>query len=126
MQPPPPPPVVRHKRHQRHKKAKALALKQQQTPTPKPPSALPIAKPVLVAAAPVETENGPSVPAILIAVFGILLSLVAVSVSAVPPTAVPYDLRLRLDESRQRIMLIGLAIGVPCALIGSLVVLATR
>jgi hypothetical protein len=47
---------------------------------------------------------------------GGLLGLVAVVLSQVPASALPFSMRVRLDESRQTILFAGLAIGVACTL----------
>ena len=79
-------------------------------------------KPALLVAAPVASKSASS-PALLIIVFGVLLAFVGVALSRAPASAVPLSMRIRLERSRLSIMLVGLAIGVACALVGLLTVL---
>jgi hypothetical protein len=112
VQPPPPPPPAApvkpkpavHKPRVHHREPKPL----------RPP-----AKPLLASAAPVAQKSG-SLPALLIIAFGVLIAAAAVGFSFVPASAVPLSERIRLEESRQTILFVGLAIGVPCALVGLL------
>jgi hypothetical protein len=108
VQPPPPPPALAkpavHKPRLHHRKPKPL----------RPPT-----KPVLASAAPVAQKSGFSL-ALLVIAFGVLIAVVAVGVSFVPASAVSLSKRIRLEESRQTILFVGLAIGVPCALVGLL------
>lgn len=97
-----------------HHKAKAKVAVAKAKPL-RPP-----AKPALASAAPV-TENSDSSAALLIIVFCVLLGFVGVALSQVPASALPFSMRIRLDRSRDMIMLVGLAIG----LIGAFVWLLT-
>ena len=65
---------------------------------------------------PVASQGGGPSPTLLIVVFGIAASLL-------PESAVPYAMRLRLERGRQTIMLVGVTIGVACALVGLLTAL---
>lgn len=119
--PPPPPAPVVHAKVQNHvtrpvgKQAKAV-----RKPAGKP------AKPLLAAAGPVAAAStaGTLSPALLIVVFGVALALLAVGVSFMPASAVPFALGLRLERSRQTILLLGLASGIACALVGLLTAVA--
>ena len=42
------------------------------------------------------------------------------------PAAVPFRLVFRFERNRQTILLVGLAVGVACALVGLLTILAGR
>ena len=77
--------------------------------------------PLLAGGAPLgAASSGSSSPAPLIVAFGLALALLAVGVSFMPASAVPFALGLRLERSRQTIILFGLAIGIACALVGLL------
>jgi hypothetical protein len=108
-----------------HKHVKRHVVKQAK-PAPKPERKQ--AKPLLAAAGPVATAStaGSVSPALLIVVFGVALALLAVGVSFMPASAVPFALGMRLERSRQTILLFGLAIGVACALVGLLTAVAGR
>jgi hypothetical protein len=93
--------------------------------TPKPELLLPPAQPVLAAAAPAAQKAGSS-PARLIIVFGVLLAFVGVGVSQVPASALPLSMRIRLEQSRQSVLLVCIAIGVACTLAGLLSALTGR
>ena len=86
------------------------------------------AKPLLAAAGPVAATStaGTLSAALLIVAFGVVLALLAVGVSFMPASAVPFTLGLRLERSRQTILLFGLAIGVACALVGLLTAVVGR
>ena len=86
------------------------------------------AKPLLAAAGPVAATStaGTLSAALLIVAFGVVLALLAVGVSFVPASVVPFTLGLRLERSRQTILLFGLAIGVACALVGLLTAVVGR
>jgi F0F1-type ATP synthase membrane subunit c/vacuolar-type H+-ATPase subunit K len=123
--PPPPPASVVHAQVRHHAKrqvAKAKATKPTSKPNPVP------AKPVLAAAGPVAATSTPGTlsPALLVIAFGVALALLAVGVSFMPASAVPFALGLRLERSRQTIMLFGLAIGVACVLVGLLTAVVGR
>jgi hypothetical protein len=79
----------------------------------------PPTKPVLASAAPAGQKSASS-GALLVVVFGLLVALGSVGFSLAPASAVPLAMRIRLERSRQSIMLVGLAIGVACALVGLL------
>jgi hypothetical protein len=122
--PPPPPPAVavQHPKphHATHKKT-AVAKKPVQKTVPakhQPPGLL---------AGGVSTAGSPSsfLPALLIVAFGVALALLAVGISFMPASAVPaaVGLRIRLERNRQTIMVLGLAIGIACALVGILTAL---
>lgn len=98
-----------HKAKAKKAKAKAKAAVAKAKPL-RPPT-----KPALAVAAPVGEKAGSS-PALLIIVLGGLFGFVAVALSQVPASALPFSMRIRLDESRQTIMVTGLAIGVACTL----------
>jgi hypothetical protein len=85
----------------------------------KPKPLRPPTRPVFASAAPVAQRPGSS-QALLIIVFGVLAALLGVGFSQLPAAAVPYSMRIRLERSRQSTLLVGLAIGVACALIGLL------
>jgi hypothetical protein len=93
-------------------------LVKQAKPAPKPVQKP--AKPLLAAAGPVATAStaGSLSPALLIVAFGVALALLAVGVSFMPASAVPFALGLQLERNRQTILLSGLAIGVACVLVG--------
>jgi hypothetical protein len=76
--------------------------------------------PVLLASAAPATQKSGSSPALLIIVFGVLAALVGVGLSQVPASALPFSMGIRLERSRQTILLVGFAIGVACALVGLL------
>jgi hypothetical protein len=82
----------------------------------------PPTKPFLASAAPVPQKPGSSA-ALLIIAFGVLIAVVAVGFSSVPASAVPLSMRSRIEQNRQTILFVGLAIGVPCALVGLLTAL---
>jgi hypothetical protein len=86
------------------------------------------AKPLLAGAGPVAATStaGTLSAALLIVAFGVVLALLAVGVSFMPASAVPFTLGLRLERSRQTILLFGLAIGVACALVGLLTAVVGR
>ncbi len=104
------------------KRQVAKQAKSERKPVRKP------AKPLLAAAGPVAAAStaGTLSPALLIVAFGVVLALLAVGVSFMPASAVPFALGLRLERSRQTILLFGLAIGVACALVGLLTAVAGR
>jgi hypothetical protein len=83
-------------------------------------------KRLLAAAGPVAATStaGTLSAALLIVAFGVVLALLAVGVSFVPASVVPFTLGVRLERSRQTILLVGLAIGVACALVGLLTAVA--
>ncbi|MGB2875965.1 MAG: hypothetical protein WBB76_10905 [Gaiellaceae bacterium] len=89
------------------------------TKTPAKPATLAVA-----AAAPAASSSGGSSPAPLIISFGVALTLLALGLSFVPASRVPFAVGLRLERNRQTIVLVGLAIGVACALVGLLTALA--
>jgi hypothetical protein len=74
----------------------------------------------------VSASSGGSSPALLIVAFGAFLALLAVGVSFVPASVVPFRAALRLEHNRQTILVTGLAIGVACALVGLLTFVAGR
>ena len=96
-----------HHHRAKAKKAKSAVAKAKPL---RPPT-----KPALAVAASVADKSGSS-PALLIIVLGGLFGFVAVALSQVPASALPFSMRIRLDESRQTIMVAGLAIGVACTL----------
>jgi hypothetical protein len=104
-----------------HRKGKA-AIASAKPAVAKAKPLRPPARPALASAAPVAQESGSS-PALLIIVFGVLLAFVGVAVSQVPASALPFSMRIRLEQSRQPIMFVGFAIGAACALVGLLTVL---
>ena len=110
-----------HKPRVHRRKAKA-AIARAKPAVGKTKPLRPPARPALASAAPVAQESGPS-PALLIIVFGVLLAFVGVAVSQVPASALPFSMRIRLEQSRETIIFVGLAIGVACALVGLLTVL---
>lgn len=127
---PPPPPAVVHAAVRKHVRQHVARPKQvKPAPKPKPkPAAKPSnpARPVLAAAAPVgvASTGGTLSAALLIVVFGVVLALLAVGISFMPAAAMPSTLGLRLERSRQTILLSGLAVGVACALVGLLTAVA--
>jgi len=110
---------VQHKHVKRH-------VAKHAKPVPKPLRKP--ARPLLAAAGPVTAASTPGTlsPALLIVAFGVVLALLAVGVSFMPASAVPFALGLRLERGRQTILLFGLAIGVACALVGLLTAVAGR
>jgi F0F1-type ATP synthase membrane subunit c/vacuolar-type H+-ATPase subunit K len=81
--------------------------------------------PLIAGGAPIAAASpGSASPALLIVAFGVALALLAVGLSFMPACAVPFALGLRLERSRQTIMLVGLAIGVACVLVGLLTAVA--
>jgi hypothetical protein len=102
---------VAYKPRAHHRKPKAVITK----PKPwRPPTT-----PVLASGALATQKSGFS-PALLIILFGVLAALVGVGFSLVPASALPFSMRIRLERSRQSIMLVGFAVGVACAFVGLL------
>jgi hypothetical protein len=95
------------------------------TPKPQAPKAKLVrqTKPLLAVSTPVASQGGGPSPTLLIVVFGLALALVGIAASLLPESAVPYAMRLRLERGRQTIMLVGVTIGVACALVGLLTAL---
>jgi F0F1-type ATP synthase membrane subunit c/vacuolar-type H+-ATPase subunit K len=114
-----------HAKAQKHVKR---PVAKQAKPVPKPKPVRESAQPLLAAAGPVAATSSPGTlsPALLIAAFGLALALIAVGVSFMPASALPFTLGLRLERSRQTILLFGLAIGVACTLVGLLTAVAGR
>ena len=120
--PPPPPAAVAHAVVRKHVKQRAVRPTPKSAPKPSKP-----AQPVLAAAAPVgAASTGTLSPALLIVAFGVALALLAVGISFMPAAAVPFSLGLRLERSRQTILLSGLAVGIACTLVGLLTAVAGR
>jgi hypothetical protein len=94
-------------------------------PTPPPPKAKLVkrTKPLLAASTPVASQGGGPSPTLLIVGFGLVLALAGIGASLLPESAVPYAMRLRLERGRQTIMVVGVTIGVACALVGLLTAL---
>jgi hypothetical protein len=115
---PPPAPVV-HATVRKHVKRHVA---KQEKAVRKP------AKPLLAAAGPVAAASTAGIlsPALLIVAFGVAVALLAAGVSFMPASAVPFALGLRLERSRQTILLFGLAIGVACSLVGLLTAVVGR
>jgi hypothetical protein len=82
--------------------------------------------PLLAAGTPTAASPSSFSSALLIVAFGVALALLAFGLSRVPASVVPAALGLRLERSRQTILLVGLAIGVACALVALLTVLVGR
>ena len=72
--------------------------------------------------APVSSSGGSS-PAYLIIAFGAVLAMLAVGLSFLPASAMPVLVGMRLERSRQTLLVVGLAIGVACLLVGLLTAL---
>ena len=70
------------------------------------------------------SSSGGSSPALLIVAFGVLLTLLAAGVSFIPASVMPSRAALRLERNRQTILVMGFAIGIACALVGLLTMLA--
>jgi len=125
---PPPPPVV-HATVGKHVKRHVAKPKAHATPTKKPVRRSGLGRaPLLLAGAPAAAASttGTLSPALLIVAFGFALALLAIGVSFMPASAVPFALGLRLERSRQTIMCSGLAIGAACALVGLLTTVVGR
>jgi hypothetical protein len=128
-QPPPPPaaPAQTVKPKRVKPAAKPKKKKKQKTlSVPAKPSRIPPpSHPKQVAATPVATpagisSDGPVSVALLLALGGLLLGLVAIGISVIPAWSLPIAVGLRLERNRQSIALAGLAIGVACAFVGLL------
>jgi len=83
-------------------------------------------RPLLAAGTPTAGSPSSFSPALLIVAFGVALALLGVGISFMPASAVPVTLGHRLERSRQTIMVLGLAIGIACALVGILTALVGR
>jgi hypothetical protein len=83
-------------------------------------------QPLVAAGPPIPASSGASSPALFIIAFGVTAALVGVALGFMPASAVPFALGLRYERSRLTILVVGLAIGVACALVGLLTILAGR
>ena len=83
-------------------------------------------RPLVAAGPPIPTSSDTSSTALLIIAFGIAAALAGAALAFAPAAAVPFRLVFRFERNRQTILLVGLAVGVACALAGLFTILAGR
>jgi thiol:disulfide interchange protein len=122
--PPPPPVAVTRPKRAAKTKTTAGVAKAKPNLTPRPPASA--TREELVALPAAAPSSDPASSTLLFLLLGLTLALIAVGVSLVPVWSVPVGIGVRLERNRQTIALTGLAIGLACAFVGFLDVLAGR
>ena len=111
---------AKHVAKPKRQKRLSVPAKPPRVPPDRPVSARPQLAAAPVAAAADTSSGKPVSVALLLALGGSLLGLVALGIWAIPAWSLPVPVGVRLERYRQTIALTGLAIGVACVLVGLL------